>query len=49
MKTKPVTKRLSKEEQEIYNQQKLDQLTRLAALALAGLSVYYFFVKLLFL
>jgi hypothetical protein len=49
MKTKPATKRLSKAEQEIYDQQKLDYLTRLAALALAGLSVYYFFIKLLFL
>jgi hypothetical protein len=49
MKTKPATKRLSKEEQEIYDQQRLDHLTRLAALALAGVSVYYFFVKLLFL
>jgi hypothetical protein len=49
MKTKPATKRLSKEEQKIYDQQRLDYLTRLAALALAGVSVYYFFVKLLFL
>jgi hypothetical protein len=49
MKVKPATKKLSKEEQAIYNQKKLDQLTRLAALLLAGVSVYYFFIKLLFL
>jgi len=49
MKTKPSTKRLSKEEQEIYDQQRLDYLTRMAALILAGVSVYYFFIKLLFL
>lgn len=49
MKVKPSTKKLTKEEQEIYDQQKLDQLTRLGALILAGVSVYYFFVKLLFL
>lgn len=49
MKTKPARKRLTKEEQEIYDQQRLDYLTRIAALTLAGASVYYFFVKLLFL
>ncbi|MFY8024188.1 MAG: hypothetical protein ACOVNO_02505 [Sediminibacterium sp.] len=49
MKTKPSTKRLTKEEQEVYDQQKLDYLTRWAALILAGVSVYYFFIKLLFL
>lgn len=49
MKVKPSSKRLTKEEQQIYDQKKRDQLTRLAALMLAGVSVYYFFVKLLFL
>ncbi|WP_438945658.1 hypothetical protein [Sediminibacterium sp.] len=49
MRVKPSSKRLSKEEQAIHDQQKLDQLTRLAALVFAGASVYYFFIKLLFL
>lgn len=49
MKVKPASKRLTKEEQDIYDQKKLDQLTRFAALMLAGVSVYYFFIKLLFL
>lgn len=49
MRVKPASKRLSKEEQAIYNQKKLDRLTRLAALVFAGTSVYYFFIKLLFL
>lgn len=49
MKIKPANKRMTKEEQAIYDQQRLDYLTRMAALALAGFSVYYFFIKLLFL
>lgn len=49
MKVKPSSRRLSKEEQAIYDQQKLDRLTKLAALVFAGASVYYFFIKLLFL
>jgi len=49
MKTKPATKRLTKEEKEFYDQQRLDYLTRMAALILSGVSVYYFFIKLLFL
>lgn len=40
---------MTKEEQAIYDQQRLDYLTRMAALVLAGSSVYYFFIKLLFL
>jgi hypothetical protein len=39
MKTKPSTKRLTKEEQEVYDQQKPAYLTRWAALILAGVSV----------
>lgn len=49
MKVKPVKKKLSKEEQELFDQQRIDYLTRSAAIILSGASVYYFFIKLLFL
>ncbi|BDQ11827.1 hypothetical protein TEGAF0_10440 [Sediminibacterium sp. TEGAF015] len=49
MRVKPASRRLSKEEQAIQDQKRLDHLTRLAALVFAGTSVYYFFIKLLFL
>lgn len=49
MKVRPLNERRSKEEQKLHNQKQQDYYTRMTAIFLVGASVYYFFIKLLFL
>lgn len=49
MSTKPTIPKRTADEQALYEKQVIAKFTRIAALALAFLSVYYFFIKLVFL